>query len=99
MPGVSDAAMVGIRDEIGDDRIVVVVVPQNDVPAQPSAEHPVARAVTRALPGLLDAGVLPDAVLVIAELPRAGRSRKLDRAALTARLRSAMERAVTERAS
>jgi len=100
MPGVSDAAMVGIPDEIGDDRIVVVVVPQHDAPAGgPTAEHPVARAVARALPGLLDAGVLPDAVLAIAELPRAGRSRKLDRVALTARLRAATERAGTERAS
>jgi len=99
MPGVSDAAMVGIPDELGDDRIVVVVVPQHDVPAQPSAEHPVARSVARALPGLLDAGVLPDAVLAIAELPRAGRSRKLDRVALTAQLRAATERAVTGRTS
>ena len=99
MPGVSDAAMVGIPDELGDDRIVVVVVPQHDVPAQPSAEHPVARSVARALPGLLDAGVLPDAVLAIGELPRAGRSRKLDRVALTAQLRAATERAVTGRTS
>jgi len=39
--------------------------------------------------------VLPDAVLAIGELPRAGRSRKLDRVALTAQLRAATERAVT----
>ncbi len=93
LPGVSDAAMVGVPDEIGDDRVVVVVVPQNVPPASPSAEHPVARSVARALPGLIDAGVLPDAVLAVAELPRAGRSRKLDRAALTAVVRAAMEQA------
>ena len=93
MPGVSDAAMVGIPDEIGDDRVVVVVVPERDPPARPSAEHPVAREVAGALPGLIDAGVLPDTVLAVAELPRAGRSRKLDRAALTAQVRAAMEEA------
>ena len=99
MPGVSDAAMVGIPDELGDDRIVVVVVPQHGAPAGgPTAEHPVARSVARALPGLLDAGVLPDAVLAVAELPRAGRGRKLDRVALTAQVRAATERAVAERA-
>jgi hypothetical protein len=40
--------------------------------------------VRRALPGLIDAGVLPDAVLAVPDLPRSGRSRKLDRVALTA---------------
>jgi len=93
MPGVSDAAMVGIPDEIGDDRVVVVVVPHSDAPATPSAEHPVARSVAAALPGLIDAGVLPDAVLAVAELPRAGRSRKLDRPALTGIVRAALEEA------
>jgi hypothetical protein len=34
----------------------------------------------------VDAGVLPDAVVVVPELPRAGRGRKLDRAALVASL-------------
>jgi acyl-CoA synthetase (AMP-forming)/AMP-acid ligase II len=91
MPGVADAAMVGIPDEIGDDRVVVVVVPDRDAPRVPSAEHPVARAVAGALPGLIDAGVLPDAVLATAALPRAGRSRKLDRAALTSQVRAALE--------
>jgi len=91
MPGVADAAMVGIPDEIGDDRVVVIVVPDRDAPRFPSAEHPVARAVAGALPGLIDAGVLPDAVLAVPELPRAGRSRKLDRATLTAQVRAALE--------
>mgnify|MGYP002135765862 CR=1 FL=1 len=30
LPGVSDAAMVGVPDEIGDDRIVVAVVGEPD---------------------------------------------------------------------
>jgi acyl-CoA synthetase (AMP-forming)/AMP-acid ligase II len=72
LPGVSDAAMVGVPDEIGDDRIVVAVV----------GEPGIADRVRRALPGLIDAGVLPDEVVQLAELPRAGRSRKLDRRAL-----------------
>lgn len=96
LPGVSDAAMVGVPDEIGDDRVVVVVVPQgapHNAPPHPTAEHPVARSVARALPGLIDAGVLPDVVLAVAELPRSGRSRKLDRAALTAIVRTALEQA------
>ena len=91
LPDVLDAAMVGIPDEIGDDRVVVVVVPSSGAPAAPSAEHPVARSVARALPGLIDAGVLPDAVLAMAELPRAGRSRKLDRAELARQVGAALE--------
>jgi acyl-coenzyme A synthetase/AMP-(fatty) acid ligase len=92
LPGVAEAVMVGVADRIGDDRIVVVVVPSGQGPARLSAEHPIARSVARALPGLLDAGALPDAVLAAAELPRAGRSRKLDRAAVTALVRAALER-------
>jgi acyl-CoA synthetase (AMP-forming)/AMP-acid ligase II len=73
LPGVADAAMVGVPDEIGDDRIVVAVV----------GERGIAERVRRALPGLIDAGVLPDEVVELPELPRSGRSRKLDRRALT----------------
>lgn len=86
LPGVADAAMAGVPDAIGDDRVVVAVVPAADPPAQPSRAHPLVAEVTRRLPGLVDAGVLPDAVVALPELPRAGRSRKLDRAALSARL-------------
>ena len=86
LPGVADAAMVGVPDEIGDHGIVVALVPEQDPPVRPTAAHPLVARVTRALPGLLDAGVLPDAVVAVPELPRAGRSRKLDRAALAALL-------------
>ena len=58
IPGVTDAAMVGVPDEIGDDRIVVAVV----------GEPGIAKRVEKALPGLIDAGVLPDEVV---ELPEA----------------------------
>lgn len=86
LPGVVDAAMVGVPDAIGDDRIIVAVVPTDALPTRPSTTHPLVAEVRRRLPGLLDAGVLPDAVVAVPELPRAGRSRKLDRAALATEL-------------
>jgi acyl-CoA synthetase (AMP-forming)/AMP-acid ligase II len=81
LPGVREAVLTAVPDEIGDDRLVLLVVP-DDAPPHPDAAHPVARAVARALPGLVDAGVLPDAVVAVPDLPRSGRSRKLDRAAV-----------------
>lgn len=86
LPGVADAVLTGVPDEIGDDQIVLVLVPEESATAPDAgafdAAHPLARAVRAALPGLIDAGALPDIVLVTAYLPRSGRSRKLDRAAL-----------------
>ena len=83
LAGVREAVMTGVPDEIGDDRIVVLVVPEDPpLPERLDTRHPLARSVARALPGLLDAGVLPDAVYVSPELPRTGRSRKLDRRAI-----------------
>ncbi|HWH97472.1 MAG TPA: class I adenylate-forming enzyme family protein [Pseudolysinimonas sp.] len=82
IPGVRDAVMTGVADEIGDDRIVVLVVPEIDPPASLDAGHPLARSVARALPGLIDAGVIPDAVFASPEFPRSGRSGKLDRRAI-----------------
>ncbi len=86
LPGVADAAMAGVPDAIGDDRIVLAIVPADAPPAHPTTAHPLAAEVTRRLPGLIDAGVLPDAVVAVPALPRAGRGRKLDRAALAAQL-------------
>jgi acyl-CoA synthetase (AMP-forming)/AMP-acid ligase II len=86
LPGVLDVAMVGVPDEIGDDRIVLALVPASDPPAAATVAHPLVASVTRALPGLIDAGVIPDAVVAVPELPRSGRARKLDRAALSASL-------------
>lgn len=85
LPGVADAAMVGVPDAIGDDRVVVAVVPDGapeSLPADPA--HPLARRVAAALPGLIDHGALPDLVVAIGALPRRGRMRKPDRAALVA---------------
>lgn len=82
LPGVADAALAGVPDAIGDERIVVALVPAEAPPSAPTAEHPLVGAVARRLPGLVDAGVLPDAIVAVPGLPRAGRSRKLDRDAL-----------------
>ena len=91
LDGVTDVAMVGVPDAIGDDDVVLVVVPASGTPASLSGDHPVIPALERALPGLIDAAVLPDRILVAPALPRAGRSQKLDRAALTAAVTAYLE--------
>ncbi len=77
LPGVRAAALVGIPNEIGDDELVLALV----------LDGTTVEAVTAALPGLIDAAVLPDRVVEVDELPTAGRSSKLDRAALVELLR------------
>lgn len=99
LPGVADAALVGVPDAIGDDRIVVAVVPADAAPAGPTARHPLVAEVVRRLPGLVDAGALPDVVVAIPELPRSGRGRKLDRAALAALLARFVDAAPSGEAS
>ncbi len=84
IPGVADVVMLGVADAIGDDRIVLVIVPARDLPSAPTPDHPVARSVRAALPGLVDAAVLPDLVVAVAALPRSGRGSKVDRAAVAA---------------
>ena len=85
LPGVVDAAMVGVPDAIGDDRLVVAVVPEGAPEGLAAdAAHPLARRVAAALPGLIDHGALPDLVVAIGALPRRGRMRKPDRPALVA---------------
>ena len=69
IPGVHEAALVGVPDEIGDDELVLVIVGD-------------ASRVAAALPGLIDAAVMPDRIVVLDALPKRGRSQKLDRAAL-----------------
>ncbi|CAN5438310.1 class I adenylate-forming enzyme family protein [soil metagenome] len=94
--GVAEVAMVGVPDGIGDDRVVLVIVPQSRTagPGAPpgfGARHPLIDTVRAALPGLVDAAVLPDLVLVAADLPRSGRGSKLDRAALSAAVSAYLE--------
>lgn len=83
LEGVSGAALTGVSNEFGDDQIILLVVPDEGAPATPSSEHPLIARVRRSLPGLIDAGVLPDHIVAVRELPVAGRSRKLDRAKAT----------------
>jgi acyl-CoA synthetase (AMP-forming)/AMP-acid ligase II len=85
LPGVRDVAMVGVPDSIGNDRIVLVIVP-TEAPHALVREHPTISSVEKALPGLIDAGVLPDVLLAIPTLPQAGRAQKLDRVALAAQV-------------
>lgn len=74
LPGVADAALVGIADpETGDEEVVLAIV---------AGERFSASFVKAKLPKLVDAGALPDRIEVLQEFPRSGRSRKLDRAAL-----------------
>ncbi len=86
LPGVREAVLTGVPDEIGDDRLVLLIVPDGPTPTSLDPRHPLASTVARALPGLIDAGVIPDAVFVSPELPRRGRSQKLDRAEIVRRL-------------
>ncbi|MDH6180271.1 acyl-CoA synthetase (AMP-forming)/AMP-acid ligase II [Microbacteriaceae bacterium SG_E_30_P1] len=77
LPGVRAAALVGIPNQIGDDELVLAVV----------LDGATVDAVRTALPGLIDAAVLPDRIVELDELPTAGRSAKLDRDALAEALR------------
>ena len=69
IPGVREAALAGVPNEIGDDELVLAIVGD-------------ASRVAAALPGLIDAAVMPDRIVVLDALPKKGRSQKLDRAAL-----------------
>ncbi|MFC0037456.1 AMP-binding protein [Actinomadura rayongensis] len=72
LPGVDEAAITGVPDpETGDERVVLAITGT----ATPAA-------LRRRLPDVLDHAALPDEIVVLPALPRAGRSRKLDRAAL-----------------
>lgn len=72
LPGVREAALVGVPNAVGDDDLVLALVLDGTTPER----------VREALPGLIDAAVLPDRVVRLDALPVRGRSRKLDRAAL-----------------
>ncbi|MFD0682941.1 class I adenylate-forming enzyme family protein [Actinomadura fibrosa] len=75
LPGVDDAAIVGVPDpETGDEEVVLAVVGADDLPAR----------LHRTLPDVIDHDALPDRIVVLPELPRSGRTRKLDRDLLRA---------------
>ena len=67
--GVTEAAIVGVPDpETGDEEVVLAIVGDADP-----------ERLRRRLPDLIDHDALPDRIVVLPELPRSGRSRKLDR--------------------
>ncbi|GAA3849745.1 class I adenylate-forming enzyme family protein [Saccharothrix violaceirubra] len=78
LPGVAEAVLVGVPDEIGDERIVLVLL------ARPGERPGLADRVRAALPGVIDVSALPDEVVEVPELPRTARNRKVDRVALRA---------------
>ncbi|MES2171765.1 MAG: class I adenylate-forming enzyme family protein [Actinomycetota bacterium] len=82
LTGVAEVAMIGVPDGIGDDRIVLVVVPAADAPPAPTRRHPVLESVSAALPGLIDAAVMPDDYVAVPSLPKSGRSGKVDRSSV-----------------
>ncbi|MEU4227312.1 class I adenylate-forming enzyme family protein [Nonomuraea sp. NPDC026600] len=78
LPGVADAAIVGLADPVtGDEEVVLALVPGDGFQEA---------AVRARLPALVDAGALPDRIAVLADFPRSSR-RKLDRAALRTAIR------------
>ncbi|MFF4415870.1 class I adenylate-forming enzyme family protein [Streptosporangium sp. NPDC001559] len=74
LPGVAEAAVVGIADaETGDEEVVLAVVP---------AEGYDETLLRKALPEIVDALAIPTRIETIDAFPRSGRADKLDRAAL-----------------
>jgi len=70
LPGVAEAAIVGVPDpRTGDEEVVLAVVGPPHLPAR----------LRRALPDVIDHDALPDRIVVLDGLPRSGRTRKLDR--------------------
>lgn len=71
--GVKEAAIVGVPDEFGDDRVVLFVARAADHPAEV-----VERRVRAALPEHFDGDAIPDHVWVLDNIPVSGRARKRD---------------------
>lgn len=74
LPGVAEAAVVGLADpETGDEEVVLAVVP---------AEGYDETLLRKALPEIMDAPAIPNRIETIDAFPRSGRADKLDRTAL-----------------
>ncbi|WP_344922830.1 class I adenylate-forming enzyme family protein [Streptosporangium oxazolinicum] len=74
LPGVAEAAIVGLSDpETGDEEVVLAVVPEDGYDEG---------LLRKALPEIVDAAALPDRIEPLDAFPRSGRADKLDRAAL-----------------
>ncbi len=74
------AVMVGVERPDGDEAVVLFAVPRRGEPAEAARRR--LDAVVRGGRSPLDRHARPDLVLALAELPRAGRSGKPDRATL-----------------
>ncbi|MFD5174389.1 class I adenylate-forming enzyme family protein [Nocardia sp. NPDC058379] len=79
--GVREAIMVGLPDEIGDERIVLAVVPD------PGAGD-IATLLRTRLPHLIDTTAVPDDIVIVDKIPVSGRTNKPDRATLRDQLRA-----------
>ncbi|WP_034593713.1 class I adenylate-forming enzyme family protein [Hamadaea tsunoensis] len=80
LPGVREAAFVGLADPgHGDEEVVLCVVVDPAAAADPST---VVERLRARLPHVIDHDALPDRIVALADLPRGGRTHKLDRAAL-----------------
>ncbi len=78
LPGVAEAAIVGLADpETGDEEVVLAVIPADGYDES---------LLRKALPEIVDAAALPDRVVPLHAFPRSGRADKLDRAALRERV-------------
>ncbi|WP_248959879.1 class I adenylate-forming enzyme family protein [Sphaerisporangium perillae] len=74
LPGVAEAAIIGVPDPETDDEEVVLAVIADEGFDQ--------ARLRKALPEIVDAGALPDRIEVLDGFPRGGRTGKLDRALL-----------------
>jgi len=86
--GVVNAAMVGIRTEYGDDRIVLAIQPEtwSQADTDISSEHAVLKEVEADLAHIIDHDALPDIVVAVRDFPHSGRASKLDRLALAQKI-------------
>jgi acyl-CoA synthetase (AMP-forming)/AMP-acid ligase II len=82
LDGVREAALVGIADPVTEDETVVLAV----VPERTTGPAALERRLRRALPDMMDAEAVPDHIVTLPDLPRGGRSDKLDRARLREQL-------------
>jgi acyl-CoA synthetase (AMP-forming)/AMP-acid ligase II len=76
IPGVADAVIVGAPDEIGDDRVVLFVVPAESGGGESVARSDLLARVWSAVPQHMDQQAFPDKIVILDELPVNGRGQK-----------------------